>query len=117
MLLSSLTEASGSRILLEALAAGCSPIVFKECRTAAEILNYYKVGHVVSSKFKLNMPSKTVSVPFFSYKYLANQFEYILQAKPRPFSDDSSEFIESYSYNKEVAHISAILKSLLTDYV
>ena len=59
--LTSLTEASGSRILLEAISSGCLPVVFEECSTAVEVINEHNFGLKIESKFKLKMPEKIVN--------------------------------------------------------
>ena len=65
--LTSLTEASGSIILLEAINSGCMPVGFEECKTAVEVIDEHKFGYKIKSKFKLKMPEKIVSYNFIDF--------------------------------------------------
>lgn len=73
-LLPSLTEASGSRVLIESLKANCVPIVFEECLSAVEILQETGVTHfVVASNLKLDFKTKKVSNKFMAHRRLFKQ--------------------------------------------
>jgi hypothetical protein len=109
MLLSSLTEASGSRIMLEAIQAGCSPIAFKECETAVEVLEHHQCGSILETGIKLQMPQKKPIRPFRCAQRLAISIGDILAKAPRPSTDG---ILQQYDYTQEVKSIVNIMLNL-----
>lgn len=78
-LLPALTEASGSRVLIEALKANCMPIVFSECQSAVELLEKIDVPHIkLESGLKYNYSTKRVTNKFGAASRLLSQIEPIL---------------------------------------
>lgn len=59
----SLTEASGSRILPEAMAAGCYPVVFRECASTTELIERHGVGKALASGIQYRFETKTSVYP------------------------------------------------------
>lgn len=108
MLLSSLTEASGSRILLEAISAGCSPIVFKECETAVEVLKDHSCGHIMETGLLLKVPQKKVVRPFLVKKNVEKKLIKILNSSPNP---SNSGLKNTYEFENEVENIYKIIKA------
>lgn len=107
MLLSSLTEASGSRILLEAISAGCTPIVFKECGTAVEVLNDHECGKIIESGLILKLPEKKVRKPISAEKKIEKQVVDILRDQPKPCKKGIKSI---YEFDNEVEELYEILK-------
>jgi hypothetical protein len=58
----SMTEASGSRVLLEAIAAGCHPVAVAESSTTAELATQHG-GHVLVTGISYDFKSKTIRNP------------------------------------------------------
>lgn len=109
-LLTSLTEASGSRIILEAIKSGCIPIAFEECETAAELLRELNLGFLIRSDLTLKMPEKKVKKKFSSKRKIEQQLLNILECEEN-FSGkiESNILSEKYDYNNEVKKIKEIL--------
>lgn len=61
--LTSMTEASGSRVLLEAISCGCYPIVFEECLTAARLVREMGYGYIIKSGIIYDYQKKSLSYP------------------------------------------------------
>lgn len=109
--LTSMTEASGSRIMLEAIAAGCYPVAFSECKTAKEVLQQHEFGKLINSGITLKMPQKKVKVPFFSDVRISNQIRYILSSLESLNYVNDFQLLDSFHYNKEVSSLVNILKN------
>ena len=110
-LLSSMCEASGSRILLEALASGCIPIVLNECRTASEVLTLYNVGYKVTSSFRLKMPEKQVIKPLFSLRKTVGKIEHILMSEYN--GPIRLHFQAEHSFSEEVAALTRFIRQII----
>ncbi|MCL2715094.1 MAG: hypothetical protein FWD68_11050 [Alphaproteobacteria bacterium] len=59
----SLTEASGSRILPEAMAAGCFPVVFQECSSTVELIEAHRTGTALTSGIRYDFATKVAVYP------------------------------------------------------
>jgi len=108
--LTSLTEASGSRVVLEAIKSGCIPIVLEECDTASDLLSELNLGFRVKSDLVLKMPEKKVKKSFATKKKIENQLIDIIEAK-RDISKEpiASSLTNKFDYNYEVKKIKEIL--------
>ena len=116
-LLSSLTEASGSRILLEAISSGCYPIVLNECKTAVEVIEELGYGIIIKSNFNLLMPQKVVSTNLFKRFIFKYKLKRIIQSRHR-FKVCNSKlrrFIETkkYNFDDEVTTLQKIINKIL----
>ncbi|WP_188750968.1 glycosyltransferase [Marinobacterium zhoushanense] len=108
-LLTSMTEASGSRIMLEAIAAGCYPIAFAECRTAKEVLDSHGFGTVINTEIKLKMPQKKVKVPFFAASNISNRIHTMLN-ELKGFDGSQIRLSDDYFYDNEIEKLLNILR-------
>jgi len=108
--LTSLTEASGSRIILEAIKSGCIPIVFEECDTASDLLRELNLGFQIKSDLVLKMPEKKVKKSFSAKKRIENQLISIMETK-RDISKEPkvNSLTNKFDYNYEVKKIKEIL--------
>ena len=109
--LTSLTEASGSRILLEAINSGCMPVVFEECKTAVEVINEHKVGYKIKSKFKLKMPEKIVSYNFIDFLRIFIKLLFIrlnYKNKKIPY------LFDKYLIKNEIKELTKIINNIQT---
>lgn len=110
-LLPALTEASGSRVLIEALKANCRPIVFLECLSAVELLEELNVPYVgVSSGLNYNYKTKRVCNKFGATSRLMTQIEPVLNVK------DSSDAKPNFpSFLSEEYEISRLRDTILSE--
>jgi glycosyltransferase involved in cell wall biosynthesis len=105
-LLTSLTEASGSRILLEAIDAGCIPIVLSECDSATELLNDLQFGQIIESNIIYKVPSKKTK---YSYRMITRVLPELIKVLRLPKNElvkksdlDIDKFVERYSEETEI---------------
>tara|TARA_B100000927_G_C16206861_1_gene365919 strand:- start:132 stop:545 length:414 start_codon:yes stop_codon:yes gene_type:complete len=107
--LTSLTEASGSRILLEAISCGCMPVVFEECSTAVEVINEHKFGLKIKSRFKLKMPEKIVNYNFLDFVRIFIKLLFIRLS----FKNKKSPYIlDKYLIKNEINELTKLINSL-----
>lgn len=107
--LTSLTEASGSRILLEAISSGCTPVVFEECFTAVEVLKDHNYGFRIKSKFKIKMPEKFVKYNIIDFlRILLNLFfiRFSYKKVKTPY------ILDKYLVKNEIEKLNKILKEI-----
>ena len=107
--LTSLTEASGSRILLEAISSGCYPIILEECDTAVQIIKEHKYGEIIKSNFKVKMPQKLVIRKF---KDCIRIFFILLKIKRNLLIEKSPPLLEKYFIKNEIKVLYKILSNL-----
>lgn len=104
---SSLTEASGSRILPEAIAAGCYPVVLAECRTTTELIQAHNSGKVLTSAIRFDFKTKKATYPPGIAEKLADDLDYLIAQTPGPY--DGIELSADYNENWEIARLAEIL--------
>ena len=99
--MTSLTEASGSRVLLEAISSGCYPLVFEECNTAVQIIKEHNYGKIIKSNFRVKMPQKVVLIhPFDYFRILF----FLIRIKRNYLPKSSPKLLEKYLIKNEVSN-------------
>lgn len=110
--LSSLTEASGSRIMPEAIDAGCYPIAFEECFTAEELLQTMGVGSVIRSGIAYDYRTKTTAVPDSAVADLADKLDAIIAQRDAVPDWTPAPLARAYHEHHEVADLTALLREV-----
>lgn len=106
-----LTEASGSRILPEAIAAGCIPIVMKECQTTHDLISGLNIGYSLESRIALDPVKKKTRVPFGTSARLTREIGQIIAAGT---TEQSRLLPEQYYESFEIRELFRILSDQTT---
>jgi hypothetical protein len=107
----SMTEASGSRVLLEAIAAGCHPVAAAESPTTAEVA-IEQGGHALETNVSYDFSSKTVSNPDGAHIRIAEQLVEILSQIDAGFiARQNTELASEYDVKTERDRLNSVLVS------
>lgn len=96
----SMTEASGSRVLLEGIAAGCFPVALAESRTTAEVALEHG-GEVLESGTTYDFTTKTIVNADGSEEAIAQSLRRIIETLNAQ-SGHNGQLIDTYSDGQEI---------------
>lgn len=111
-LLTSLTEASGSRVVLEAISAGAIPIVLKECKSAVELLDKLNIGYVIKTGIRYHLPEKVISNGYMLiFKGILPLIKILMNKNLQSeyYKFDREGFLREYDHNSEKRKLLNIL--------
>jgi hypothetical protein len=106
----SMTEASGSRILPEAMAAGCYPVVFTECASTCELIAAHGVGTVLQSGIRYDFSTKTTTYPDGIADRLADELDALIARIEAGAPYREPDIALDYDERHEVAQLAEILR-------
>ena len=112
----SMTEASGSRVLPEAIAAGCFPVVFEECLTTTELIREHRTGISLVSDIKYDYCEKTTSYPPDIVEFLVNELDRIIAEFDQNKDYEAPQLAAAYREHNEVAKLVEILRDASTQW-
>ena len=105
----SMTEASGSRILPEAIAAGCIPVVFQECETTHDLLQDLRTGISIQSGIVYDYLRKTTEYPDDIVEVLTSRLDAIIDHAEALEAYDGPALGLEYEKKQEVEQLTSIL--------
>lgn len=106
-----LTEASGSRVLPEALAAGCFPVVFDECSSTREFIEIHKTGRGIRSGIYYDFPTKKAYAPANVVDMLVDRLDSLIEELDGGGDYSAPNVSIFYDERYEISALSDILKS------
>ena len=109
--LSSMTEASGSRILPEAISAGCFPVVFRECSTAVDLVRLHSRGSIVLSGINYDYKRKIAKVPEGIVDKMVLEIENAIEKSSKRTAGEGKGLPCEYEESVEIQNLIALLQS------